>query len=129
MFKKITLLTILITTFLLGGCQNSAPANDSGNLTIVTTISHIADVTSIVGGDSVTVDPLMGPGSDPHLYSPSAGDVSRLQDADIIFYNGLFLEAQMEDIRAKHRDIRAISHFSFGWQNPEFDRERQACQI
>ncbi|MEM1367596.1 MAG: family 10 glycosylhydrolase [Cyanobacteria bacterium P01_H01_bin.15] len=39
------------------------------------------------------------------------------------------LEAQMADIRAKHPNIRAMSHFSFGWQHPTFDRERQACEI
>jgi manganese/zinc/iron transport system substrate-binding protein len=40
----------------------------------------------------------MGPGVDPHLYKASEGDVLRLQEADIIFYNGLHLEAQMGDV-------------------------------
>ena len=40
----------------------------------------------------------MGPGIDPHLYVASEGDVDLLQRADVIFYNGLFLEAQMADV-------------------------------
>jgi manganese/zinc/iron transport system substrate-binding protein len=40
----------------------------------------------------------MGPGVDPHLYKASEGDVIRLQEADVIFYNGLHLEAQMGDV-------------------------------
>jgi manganese/zinc/iron transport system substrate-binding protein len=40
----------------------------------------------------------MGPGVDPHLYVASEGDVDRLVQADVIFYNGLFLEAQMADV-------------------------------
>lgn len=100
MFKKFTFIILLCGMFLFTACQTGAEnsAADNGKLTVVTTISQIADVVINVGGDSISVDQLMGPGSDPHLYSPSAGDVSSLQDADIIFYNGLFLEAQMEDI-------------------------------
>ena len=40
----------------------------------------------------------MGPGIDPHLFVASEGDVNLLQQADVIFYNGLFLEAQMADV-------------------------------
>ena len=43
----------------------------------------------------------MGPGVAPHLYRPSAGDVKKLQNADIIFYNGLDLEGKMGDIFVK----------------------------
>ena len=43
----------------------------------------------------------MGPGVDPHLYRPSASDVKSLQNADIIFYNGLDLEGKMGDIFVK----------------------------
>lgn len=84
---------------LLTGCQSNEAGSAAGDgITAITTISQIADVVTNVGGNAVVVDPLMGAGSDPHLYSPSAGDVSRLQNADIVFYNGLFLEANMEDI-------------------------------
>ena len=44
---------------------------------------------------------LMGPGVDPHLYRPSANDVKKLQDANIVFYNGLDLEGKMGDIFVK----------------------------
>jgi manganese/zinc/iron transport system substrate-binding protein len=83
---------------LLVACQSQSTAEDDGKLAIVTTIAQVADITNNIGGEFVDVKPLMGPGSDPHLYSPSAGDVGRLQSADIVFYNGLFLEAQMEGI-------------------------------
>ncbi len=102
MSNKLTGTLFALSAFfflLLSGCQteDSSTAAD-GKLTVVTTISQIADVVENVGGTAVDVNRLMGPGSDPHLYSPSAGDVTRLQNADVIFYNGLFLEAQMEDI-------------------------------
>ena len=40
----------------------------------------------------------MGPGVDPHLYVASESDVESLQNADVIIYNGLFLEAQMTEV-------------------------------
>ena len=46
------------------------------------------------GGAHVAVEALMGPGVDPHLYSPVASDVRKLKNADAIFYNGLHLEGR-----------------------------------
>lgn len=40
----------------------------------------------------------MGPGVDPHLYRASEGDVTRMSEADIVFYNGLHLEGRMVEI-------------------------------
>lgn len=40
----------------------------------------------------------MGPGVDPHLYRAKAGDVERLAAADIVFYNGLHLEAKLAEV-------------------------------
>lgn len=65
---------------------------------IVTTTGMIADAAKIVGGTRVNVTGLMGPGVDPHLYKASAGDVTRLSEADIIFYNGLHLEAKLGEL-------------------------------
>lgn len=71
---------------------------DDGRVNVVTTTGMVGDVVANVGGEHVIVTSLMGAGTDPHLYVASASDVDRLQAADVIFYNGLFLEAQMEDI-------------------------------
>jgi manganese/zinc/iron transport system substrate-binding protein len=64
-------------------------------LPIVATTSIVADLVRNIGGERVNVQSLMGPGVDPHLYKASAGDVRRLEKAEIVFYNGLHLEAGM----------------------------------
>ena len=73
----------------------------SEKITITTTTNVITDLVENIGGDHVSVTGLMGPGIDPHLYRPSASDVKALQNADIIFYNGLDLEGKMGDIFLK----------------------------
>ena len=75
--------------------------NDSNKVMVTTTTNVITDLVENIGGDKVQVIGLMGPGVDPHLYRPSASDVKKLQDADIVFYNGLDLEGKMGDIFVK----------------------------
>ena len=73
----------------------------SEKIIVTTTTNVITDLVENIGGDQVFVTGLMGPGVDPHLYRPSAGDVKKLQNTDIIFYNGLDLEGKMGDIFVK----------------------------
>jgi manganese/zinc/iron transport system substrate-binding protein len=40
----------------------------------------------------------MGSGVDPHLYKASEGDVSKLTNADVVFYSGLHLEGKLVDV-------------------------------
>ncbi|RJP54607.1 MAG: manganese transporter [Anaerolineaceae bacterium] len=102
--KKIVL-AVLTLSLLLSACATESGSNSNGNLNIVTTTGMIADITKNVGGEYVDVIALMGPGVDPHLYKASEGDVRRLQEANIVFYNGLHLEAQMGEVLEKMNDF------------------------
>ncbi len=96
--RKVLLICLLIFAHALAGCASADSAEDSGRIQIVTTIGQIADAAENIGGEFVEVNALMGAGVDPHLYVATEGDVTLLQEADIILYNGLFLEANMNDI-------------------------------
>jgi manganese/zinc/iron transport system substrate-binding protein len=76
-------------------------------IAVVTTIGMIADAAERVGGERVSVDGLMGPGIDPHLYKASEGDLRRLERADLILYAGLHLEAKMADVLERIAGQRA----------------------
>src|SRR5688572_2644216 len=105
---KRTLLLILITAYLLSACSSGGGPElpiAERTLNVVTTTGMIADIVKNVGGDRVQAIALMGPGVDPHLYKASEGDVIRLQEADVIFYNGLHLEAQMGDVLERMNDF------------------------
>jgi manganese/zinc/iron transport system substrate-binding protein len=95
---------LLLCALLLSGCpggskQPGAAGSGAGKrIRIVTTIGMLADAAENIGGGRVSVEALMGPGVDPHLYRASAGDVSRLSEADIVLFLGLHLEAQMAEV-------------------------------
>ncbi|MGH2749334.1 MAG: metal ABC transporter solute-binding protein, Zn/Mn family [Actinomycetota bacterium] len=72
-------------------------------INVVTTIGQVADVVDNLAGERAELVRLMGPGIDPHLYRASEGDVVTLAEADIVFYNGLHLEAKMADVFEKMR--------------------------
>ena len=77
---------------------------DDGRLYVVATTTMIKDMVGRIGGDKVRIKGLMGPGVDPHLYEPVPADGIALRDADLIFYNGLFLEGQMTETLERKGD-------------------------
>lgn len=94
--KKILLLSLAIILF---NCKNNKKAN--GKLNVVTTTSMITDLVKNIAGDHINLNGLMGSGVDPHLYKASEGDVSKLANADLIFYNGLHLEGKLVEVFEK----------------------------
>lgn len=98
----------LLAVLILLGCQPKTSRKTVGKLNVVTTTGMIADVVKNIGKDSVTVTALMGPGVDPHLYKATQGDLARLQQADIIFYNGLHLEGKMGEVFEKLERIKTV---------------------
>jgi manganese/zinc/iron transport system substrate-binding protein len=95
--KKYLLIIVVTTT--LFGCKKDIPEND--NINVVTTTSMITDLVKNIGGKHINIQGLMGSGVDPHLYKASEGDVSKLVNADVIFYNGLHLEGKLVDVFEK----------------------------
>jgi manganese/zinc/iron transport system substrate-binding protein len=94
---------VLTSVLLLGltigcGASDGGPALQASELRVVATTTIVADLVRVVGGPDVVVESLMGPGIDPHLYKPSAGDVRRMAAAQAVFYTGLHLEGKMTEV-------------------------------
>lgn len=102
--KKYSVILLLVLVF---NCKNETPTN--GKLNIVTTTTMITDLVKNIGGDEVNVKGLMGSGVDPHLYKASEGDVTKLVDADIVFYNGLHLEGKLVEVFEKMEKLNKMT--------------------
>ncbi|MEP1488020.1 MAG: zinc ABC transporter substrate-binding protein [Algibacter sp.] len=90
---------ILLISLAIFNCKDEKKAN--GKLNVVTTTSMITDLVKNIAGDHINLNGLMGSGVDPHLYKASEGDVSKLANADLIFYNGLHLEGKLVEVFEK----------------------------
>lgn len=100
---------VLSLSFLLFGCSAETEGEKEG--IVVATTGQIADAIRVISGDHLQVSALMGPGVDPHLYKATQSDLSKLDKAEVIFYNGLHLEGQMLDIfeqMAKDKTVLAV---------------------
>ena len=99
-----------ITFILMAGCATREAKGDK--MYIVTTTGMITDAVANVVGNHATVEALMGPGVDPHLYKATQGDLRKLTDSDVVFYNGLHLEGKLADVLgrlARTKPVIAVS--------------------
>lgn len=80
------------------------------------TVGMVADLVRDIGGEQLEVTQLMGATTDPHLYKPSRDDVNLLMKADIVFFNGLFLEGKMAEtlhrLSEKKRSVAVAERLS-----------------
>lgn len=101
----------IVLLALVSGCGRETHSHDQsvdapviqaiqpdGPIKIVTTTGMITDIVRRVAGRRAEVTGLMGPGVDPHLYKAKQSDISALNQADIVFYNGLHLEGKMGEL-------------------------------
>lgn len=80
------ILAIIICLILLCGC--SAPQQDNGKLTIVTTNFVCYDFARAVVADTANLSILVPVGSDIHSFEPSARDIANINDCDLFVYIG-----------------------------------------
>ncbi|MEK8023701.1 MAG: zinc ABC transporter substrate-binding protein [Candidatus Hydrogenedentota bacterium] len=106
----------VIVALVVAACgQSAAPGGGGeakGKPKVVATIGMIADVAKRIAGEHADVEGLMASGVDPHLYKASEGDVRKLDEAQLVLYNGLNLEGKMGDIFVKmsrRRQVVAVS--------------------
>ncbi len=83
---------------LLASCSDgggSAEGNGADDvLTVYATTGYLADAVENIAPDAEVIT-MVGPGGDPHTYQPSTQDIEKIQNADVVLWNGLHLEAQM----------------------------------
>lgn len=111
-YRQLIWVFVIVWLIALCSCSDlSSNGEQSGKLTIVTTTTLLTDLVSQIGGDSVIVTGLMGPGVDPHSYKATEGDVFKIIHADLVMFNGLMLEGRLDEIfrKMQQRNIHAIA--------------------
>lgn len=105
-------LGVLGLSLLFAACNDEGGSSKEKEGIVIATTGQIGDAVKIIGGDHLQVTTLMGPGVDPHLYKATQSDLTKLNDAEVVFYNGLHLEGQMEEIfdsMAEEKTVQAVA--------------------
>lgn len=111
-FKQQLIFLLLLFITLLGTYFYVIQQHEknTNKLYVVCTTNIIADAITNIAQEHINLEMLMGPGVDPHLYKPIEQDITKIAQADIIFYNGLHLEARMADLfNSMHKDKVTIA--------------------
>ncbi|WP_434779212.1 metal ABC transporter solute-binding protein, Zn/Mn family [Neisseria sp. Ec49-e6-T10] len=70
-------------------CTNLAYAD---KINVLTSFSILKDLTEQVGGERVTVQSIVGPNQDAHIYQTTPNDLKKIKAAKLIIVNGLGFE-------------------------------------
>lgn len=112
--KKFKIIFLLIISLIaLTGCKLDDYYYDDEKINIITTTSILGDLARNIGKDKVLVFELMGSGIDPHSYNATAGDIRKIQQADLVIFNGLDLEGKMEKVFSNLEKI-GINYLELG---------------
>lgn len=86
----------IVPLILVAGACSASPESDG--LAVMATTSILGDVTERLVGEVATVEVLIPAEADPHGFQPSARQAASLRDVDVVFANGLGLEAGLTDV-------------------------------
>lgn len=107
--KHRSMFLLMIIPFLLAACTGQTAAVNENRLQLMATTSVVADIVRQVGGERVSVEVLLPLGTDPHSFTPTPNDITRLAQAELLFINGAgleeFLNAMIENSGANLRIV------------------------
>ena len=90
-------LAAALLLLLTGACGSDRPGSGAG-VQVVTTVSPITNIVQNIGGDRVSVTGIVPEGVNSHTFEPAPSDAAVMEDADIVFINGLHLEEPTREL-------------------------------
>ncbi len=86
-----------VAALVLAACSSAVVGTGEQPLTVYATTGYLAASVATLAPEA-EVTTMVGPGGDPHTYQPSTQDIETIQDSDLVLWNGLHLEAHMDDL-------------------------------
>ena len=118
----------------VAGSAGSALATDK--LVVVASFSILGDLVANVGGEHVTVETLVGPDGDAHVFEPSPNAAASVSKADLVVVNGLGFEGWLDrlveasgysgPVAVASKDARLISPHSDEGDHDEASHDDEA---
>lgn len=99
---------ILFSLIFLSFFSYGQDQKEGQKLKIVTSFTIIADMAQNVAGDKATIVSITRPNAEIHQYQPTPKDIMRIQDADLILWNGMNLELWFEQFLQDAKNIPSV---------------------
>lgn len=101
--RKRQLLAVLLAGLvfaggLLAGCAPAAPTPSGSTLKALAVESFLADMAQNVAGERLKVETLMPLGLDPHAFEPTAQDVAKVAESQVLIVNGAGFEEWLQEV-------------------------------
>ena len=93
----LTLILLLTVTFFIGCKKGDSSIKNNNKILVFATLEPISGIVRDIGGDYVTVNTLVNPGQNPHLFEPSPKQMGILSKATAYFTIGLPLEKSIQN--------------------------------
>lgn len=97
MKKRLLSFLLVLCMVLFAGCSNYTKKS-SGKPVIYTSFFPVHDLVKMIAGDTVEVRTFMPVDKEPHLWEPSAKDMKKLADADLLVVNGANMEHWVDKV-------------------------------
>lgn len=100
MLKRwVALILFLVMVMSLSACTDSKPANteEESKVKVSVTFNAMKEFVEAVGQDKVEISTIIPDGTEAHGFEPKAQDLSKLSTARIFVYNGLGMEAWVDE--------------------------------
>jgi manganese/zinc/iron transport system substrate-binding protein len=110
------LLKIIGILPLMTACSSGAVA---GAMNILATTSQIGDIVQQLVSNTVPHSTLIRTGLDPHTYKATQSDLQRFNDARLILYNGMNLEASLERVLTQMPDSISVASLADAYNPSE----------
>jgi manganese/zinc/iron transport system substrate-binding protein len=110
------LLKIIGILPLMTACTSGTVA---GAMNILATTSQIGDIVQQLVGNTVPHSTLIRTGLDPHTYKATQSDLQRFNDARLILYNGMNLEASLERVLMQMPDTIKVASLADAYNTSE----------
>ena len=75
---------------------------------VVTTFTVIKDIAQNVAGNAAVVELIAKPGAEIHGYQPTPLDIVKAQSADLVIWNGMYLERWFERFFDNVKDVPSV---------------------
>lgn len=99
---------IILSSIFFGLLTISQLSIGKDKFKVVTTFTVIQDMAANVAGDAAEVVSITKPGAEIHGYQPTPGDIMKAQSADLVLWNGMYLERWFERFFSRIRGVPSV---------------------